>query len=535
MNTFADYNRKVIEAAVKYWQNDAHESFKGMENDPVVNLLLTVLSYQGFLIEKNIENYEENIIRKMRDRIIPHHLIKPVPAFAIVETQISDATEDNFEQVIDESYSFEFEKNKKKQMFFPLFRTKIINAECEEVSRSENSITIRLRSQQNIRDLSGVSFYVDCPQYVEIEDIQLNGNSFPLLKPNQYNELPFTKMFNNSHWFKKGNQPLFGTYDYWQEIFIANNTNLYHIGDYHSRKFSIEDGRDIELELFFKEEVNDSMEIKINCVPIVQVEKKEICLNETEPIKEIESVNGEFLNLLATENDDNTNSFLIRQFGTERYNPKMLLQQLQEISDRYISDYYAFQNIDGLKSGNRLNELKESVDNLLNLLEKNAEDNNWNKEQKKNNYYALLKKRNNNNLYINYLITAGETANGIRKGETATKVTSPLDKQKTKLLCDTMGGRNSITNELQKEDIAKYYLQTKDRVVTLADIRAFCYKEIGSDKVEKIDMDKQGNTLNINILLNKNSKLENSNIESVLQRKLSLHTNDNVEFHVTIE
>jgi len=132
------------------------------------------------------------------------------------------------------------------------------------------------------------------------------------------------------------------------------------------------------------------------------------------------------------------------------------------------------------------------------------------------------------------LITSGEAANGIKKGEAATKVSSPLNKQKTKLLCDTTGGRNSITNELQKEDIAKYYIQTKDRIVTLADIRAFCYKEIGSNKIEKIDIEKQRNTLNITVKLNKSGKNEGQNMEAVLQKKLELHTNNNMEFRVII-
>ena len=539
MNTFEDYNREIIEAAVKYWQNnDANESFRGMENDPVVNLLLTVLSYQGFQIEKNIEDYERNTVRNLRDRIIPHHLIKPVPSFSIVETQISDATEDACEQIIDENNLFEFEKLKKKYTFFPLLKTKIINAECEEISRNENSIIVRLSSKQNIQDLSGISFHFDCQGFAEVEKIMVQNNSLQLIKPNQYNELPFTKMFNNNHWFMKGNQTLFGTYDYWQEIFLTNSTNLYYIDNYNAEDLPFENEKEIELEIFFKENVENISEIKINCVPVIQVEKREICLSKTEPIKEMESENGEFLNLLAPENEDNfaryINSFLVRQFGTERYNPRMLLQQLQGIADRYISDYYAFQNIDGLKSGNKLNELKESVENLLNALEKNSEENNWSKETKKNNYYAVLRKNSGDNLYISYLTTSGETANGIKKGEVATKVNSPLNKQKTKLLYDTSGGKNSITNELQKEDIAKFYIQTKDRIVTLADIRAFCYKEIGSNKIEKINIEKHCNTLEINIKLNKSGKNESQNLESILQKKLELHTNNNMKFQVII-
>ena len=530
MNTFENYHKEIIVKAVKHWQNDGqNEAFKGMENDPVINLLLTALSHQAFQIEKNIENYEENIIRNVRDRMIPHHLIRPVPAFSIVETQINNASEDNCEKIIDETCSFEFEKNKKKYTFFPLLTTKTINAECEETSRNENSITVKLQSKQNIQSLSGISFYFNSQEPVEIEEITAIGAvrdyPLPLIKPNQYNELPFTNMFNNQHWFMKENQHLFGTYDYWQEIFLTNTTNLYYIDNYNQKDLPVENQQIIELKIIFKENVNieNISEVKINCIPIVQVEKKDICLKKDTAIKELDTENSEFLNLLAPENENNpeeyTNSFLIRQFGIERYNPNTLLQQLQEITDRYISDYYAFQNIDGLKSGNKLDDLKESVENLLSVLEKNSEENNWNKAIKKNNYYAVLRKKiNDKHLYINYLATSGETANGIKKGEATTKVGSLLNKQKTKLVCDTIGGRNSIKDEAQKENIAKYYLLTGDRLVTKADIRAFCRKELGDCIV---DFRRENGCIVIEIKLKEhNPKID----EITLQKKIELRS-----------
>ncbi|MCL2417501.1 MAG: type VI secretion system baseplate subunit TssF [Bacteroidales bacterium] len=541
MNTFEDYHKEIIEKSVKHWQNDHYEASKGMGNDPVVNLLLTALSHQAFQIEKNIESYEENMIRNLRDRIIPHHLIRPVPAFSIVETQINNASEGDSEKIIDETYSFDFEKNKKKYTFFPLLTTKIINAECEEVLHNENSVKVSLKSKQGIQNLSGISFYIDSPEFVEVEKITLveTAQSLPLVKPSQYNELPFTKMFNNSHWLMEETEQLFGTHDYWQEVFLTNTTNLYYIGDYNSKDLQIEDRQNIELEMFLKGNVEHINSVKINCIPIVQVKKEEsICLNKTSPIKEFETETGDFLNLLAPEITDNennfekyTNSFLIRQFGIERYNPKILLQQLQEIADRYTSDYYAFQNIDGLKSKDRVNELKESVENLLTVLKKSPEENNWSKEVKKNNYYAVLRKDiGDEYLYINYLTTSGEAVNGIKKGEVATKTGSSLNRQKTRLLCETKGGRNSISDEVEKENIAKYYFLTNDRLITAADIRAFCHKELG-DCVNTINLRKENDCVVIEIKLKEDSSPRID--ETTLQRKIELRSTGAVLYRVS--
>jgi len=543
MKTFEDYHKNTIEKAVKHWKNEHHEASKSMGgNDPVLNLLLTALSYQAFQIEKNIENYEENMLRSLRDRIIPHHLIKPTPAFSIVETQINGTSESDSEKIIDETCSFEFEKNKKKYTFFPLLTTKIINAECEEISHNENSIKINLKSKQSIQNLSGMSFYIDSPEFVEVEKITLveTAQSLPLIKPSQYNELPFTKMFNNRHWFMEETQQLFGTYDYWQEVFLTNTTNLYYIDNYNSKDLQIEDQQNIEVEIFFKRDIGDVNEVKINCIPIVQVKKEEtINLSKANPIKEFETATGDFLNLLApeptTDHENNfekyTNSFLVRQFGIERYNPKILLQQLQEISDRHTSDYYAFQNIDGLKSQDRLNDLKESVENLLAVLKKTSEDDNWNREIKKNSYYAVLRKNiGENNLYINYLTTSGEAANGIKQGEVATKTGSSLNRQKTQLLCETKGGRNSISNEIDKENIAKYHLLTNDKLITTADIRAFCYKELG-DCIDNINLRKENNGVVIEIKLQENSSPRMD--ATTLQKKIELRSMGAVLYRVS--
>ncbi|MDR1553538.1 MAG: hypothetical protein LBS69_08780 [Prevotellaceae bacterium] len=537
MNTFENYNKEIIGKAIEQWLKE-HETFKGMENDPVINLLLTALSHQAYQIEKNIENYEEKTLRNLRDRIIPHHLTQPMPAFSILQTQIKDNKEDNNEKIVDESCEFIFEKNKKKFTFVPLLVTKIINAECEEVFRSEDSITIELKAHQNIQTLSGISFYFDSYYPVEIEAIRYGNQDLPLIKPNQYNELPFTAWFNNRHWLMKENLHLFGTYDYWQEIFLINAVNLYYIGDYNPKNIPFDDPQNIELEIIFKNNETFQGEVKINSIPVVQVENKDITLNENRPIEEFNSDNGEFLNLLCPEIEQNiedyVNSFFIRQFGVERYNPKMLLEHLQEIADRYISDYYAFQNIDDLKNDSKIKDLKDNITEILRILEKKPQENSWNI---KNNYYAVLRKSINKNLYINYLITSGELANGIKKGDNASKTNSPLDSKKTVLLCDTAGGKNSITDELQKENIAKYYFLTKDKLVTLADIRAFCYKETGPQNVERIDIHKESGRLIITIKLKEESPIaediEKMELQTViLSKKLAWHSHDSMEFKI---
>ena len=547
---FKDYHSKIVKEIV-----EINDQFKDMKDDPVVDLLLTALSYQAYKIEENIEEYENDTVSKLLDSIIPYHLVRPVPAFSILETALKDSSEAK----IDEKCSFVFEKNKEEYSFSPLLTTKIIKGECEVTDSSSNSITVELKMYQNIKDLSGISFYFKSQKLPEIKTITVIGakQALPLIKPNQYNELPFTKMFNNHHLLMKENQYLFGTYDYWQKIFLTNTTNLYYIGKCNQKNLSDENQQNIKLEIIFEENLKEKInEVKINCIPIVQVVKKEkITLKEND--KEIAEFKTEgkeeFLHLLIPEKEENieeyTKFFYIRQFGIERYNLKMLLQQLKKIKDHYISDYYAFQKVEVIKE---FNEFKKNIENFITTLKEKLKENNGDIENKVNNYYAILKKdTNDKGKVIEYLTTFGSNANNISETtEDKIKINevSFLDKKKTKLLFPTQGGQDSI-NDSQKEDIAKYYFLTKDRLVTVADIRAFCYKEFNiyknpddnkSDlkniKIENIDIekiDKKTNTRNINITLNEElNKQDFQNFTTILERKLPLYTNNNIKFNV---
>jgi len=533
MKTQEQYYKEVINNAIALW--DKTNAFPNMEKGPVVNLLLQALAYQSYQIQKNIENYEENMLRNLRDRIVPHHLMQPVPAFSIV--QIQPKKEADAEIIIDENHSFEFKKNnKEKYNFAPLFTTKIVDAklDCSYESYNTDTIVCTLQPNQTI-DPSGISLYFDTDEPVEIvKIIERNRNvEIPIIKPNQYNELPFTAWFNNNHWFLTENFYLFGTYDYWQEIFLTNTTNLYYIGNYDAS----DDIQNIEFEIILKEPVNtENLQVKINCVPVVQVEKNEITLEKNNPIKELVGKHNkdcEFLHLLCNTDEPDvekyTNKFMIRQFGVERYNPRMLLEQLREIERRYVSDYYAFQDIgiNDFTIDKKDTVVKTLQDVIREIIKKITDKNNTsvslgNYTEKGSNYYAVLRKETHENTHINYLTTSGDWANGIKKEEKA-KTSPAFDVQ---LLIDTQGGRNAIIDESQKEDIAKYYFQTKDKLITIADIRAFCYKELGSETVEKITIEKSNNSLTITIMQNGNRKVEDKKLH-ILQKKLSLRTNNN--------
>jgi hypothetical protein len=535
MKTLEEYHKEVKQNAIAYWTKGDYTAFKNMEKDPVVNLMLSALSYQAFHLQRRIKQYEEKTLKDFRDRIIPFHLIKPTPAFSIVEAKMLKTFD---KAVINEDSIFEFKKYK----FSPLLETHIINAELKIVSQHEKSVWVELESVNPIKDLYGMSIYIDTNDIIDIASIKCGDYKLPLIKPSQYNELPFTKMFNNAHLFQDQNYYLYGSYDYWQELFLTNTSNLFYIGQYDIKDIFLSETENIQLEIVFNSPV-DVNDIKINCIPVVNVEQKEAVLNEKNPVQELSS-DGEFLNLLYdNESGKNADSFLIRQHGIERYNPKQLLEQIQEMVYHYVADYYAFQSIDELKNGDKIRKMQEVLDEMSDIAA------NFEEDSQKEHYYAVLKKHKDGNekVDLKYLVTYGKAANGIRKSEKAIKAPNCIERNKTVLLLDTKSGRNSIKDENRKENIAKYYFLTKDRLVTATDIRLFIktfyYTENDEAKlldsdIENIGIERKNGYIEITITLLEDSELKNTDkaqsLAATLQKNIELRSSNTIPFIVRI-
>jgi hypothetical protein len=403
----------------------------------------------------------------------------------------------------------------------------------------ENVWRVQLQAATPISNLSRISFYLDTDKEIEIESITCCGERLPLLKPSQYNELPFTKWFNNSHLFLNQNYYLFSAFNYWQEVFLNHATKLYYIGG-SDTKIPQNEAKVIELDFTFNCATNSNNFLKINCIPVVNVEKEEVTIDEKNPVKDLTTDSGEFLNLLyEEENRKDYENILIRQFNVERYNSTQLFEQMQEMLYRYNSDYYAFQNNRELRTGGILNNLEDVMGDIRNVVSKLDE------KMCKDHYYAILTKNNPNikKADLKYLTTVGGSANGIKKDEKATKAPASLNISKTVLLLETKGGRDAVKEESQKEDIAKYYHHTQDRLVTPADIilfiKTFNFENVKlSDEIENISINREDEHIAVNINLKMNSDLRRTGkcgiLSAMLQNHISLRSSGILPFRVKI-
>jgi hypothetical protein len=141
------------------------------------------------------------------------------------------------------------------------------------------------------------------------------------------------------------------------------------------------------------------------------------------------------------------------------------------------------------------------------------------------------------------LTTCGASANGIRRDEKAVKASASLDNSKTILLLETKGGRNAINDETQKENIAKYYHHTRDRLVTPADIivfiKTYYFENIKlGEEIENIAIhrDEEYFTITINLKIDSYFKKSGKSellIETLLN-KIKLKSSGVIPFRINI-
>jgi hypothetical protein len=518
---------ELLKEALSLWKKDGYydddnenSQFYNIAKDPIVKLFMIALAHQTNNIKDEIFRFKENLLEEFTEKIIPYYLIKPIPAFSIIQTAKEDSIENDCFTSAETQFILEKEKvrgraggkEKDKFLFIPLLKTKIIKAKISSIQKQDrNRFSVTMSCNEPVNDLSGVSFYFTANRFTDVS-ISINGKQLPLIKPNDYENLPFTEWFDGKNMLFD-QTTIYGSGEFWMDIFAVNNIQYFIVDKYDPQKISV--GYDSNIEMIFEFTTSDTNinfdqhNLKINCVPIVNVEKQSVSLSSDEPIRKIATEKNnaiikdsdeenpdsmeqkQFLNLLAPlQSDYERNDFVLRRFGMERFNKNELLLQINSILNKYTSDYYAFMDNNELKDGGKIKNLSLALKEVADEIKK--------QENPGYGIYLVLNQSDTlselrKSIEVSYLLTDGYRANGINTNSVV-GTSIQFDTQATRLLTETTGGNDMEINYELKKNIAQYYFLTKDRLVTKSDIRSFCYKElmvrlkINKESIEKIDI-----------------------------------------------
>ena len=97
--------------------------------------------------------------------------------------------------------------------------------------------------------------------------------------------------------------------------------------------------------------------------------------------------------------------------------------------------------------------------------------------------YLLLRNRQliengKGSVDVSYLTTAGSGVNASLNIDSTFTVPGGLSAAQTRQIANPVMGKDEMTEEAALASLSRYYIATSDRIVTLADIKLFCYNEL---------------------------------------------------------
>ena len=475
---------ELLLEAINIWrQSDDNDKLEGLENDPVLRLMITALAYQTNESISELETMKTEVLEEFAQLLTPYELGHAVPATAVIETSLQDSlTELN----ADDQSSFLLTGT--NYTFMPLLKTRLLNAKVNSVVRIDGRRwKVVLGFNSPVRDLSGFAFAVNSPNFKDIS-VSIKDMQLPLIKPWDYSELPLTDSFgldtiiyNRSQTYEASASCL--------DLFARQNIRIFIIRPFTPSPALASGTEQIELIFEFSgitdKFVFNAKNLSLNPVVLVNAQKHQTTLSGQTPIvrvagfdKNENPANQQFLHAVRPSEEQIYGNSLVevRKVAADRFNQGRLVKLLNSVIARFHSDYYAFQNIQGISGDKTIQSLQEILTRLMEAAQKDQF------RQIPGVYFLLrnsnLIKSGKGSVDVSYLTTAGAAVNSALSANSTFTVPAGLASEETRQIATPVMGRDEITEEGALASLSRYYIATCDRIVTPADIKLFCYNEL---------------------------------------------------------
>ena len=531
----------------KWDGNNPNSPFYGFEKDPLLRVLLTAFVYQTNGLKRDIQDIEKEVIGEFQESVLPYQLTQAVPSFTMIKT--AKNPEEKSDVYCDETTPFLVKKEslrlKEVFPFQPLFRTKIIDIAANGVTKiASDKWNVNVDVNDQSSNLSSFGFMVSGLKYTDL-NVYWNNEKLPLIKPWEFDRFPLNSWFSDTN-IVYNKSLLYGADTKWQDLWAMLNINFYMVAPTFKRPLDSDMVNFVFEFSGMSKPFNFEMEnLVFNCFPAVNVIKKDFSLSSNEPIvklavepdydeeddsqmRTLRSSLGDnshedfFMNLIMTPNSslDDMNLFSIRRFGCERFNLNALMRLADELTVRYESDFYAFQKIHKMQNTDKIRRLDIVLKDIIDVIANN--------KIPRTGIYAVLKNGlvgTNVNLSLSALFTDGSYSNDIDVFSDVSPNKS-FDKKETRLLIKTFGGRDEVTDKDEKNMLSKYYMRTADRIVTRADLKAFCnryfiqigFKDALLDIVTSIEMNNGSSKQHITIQLKNDFVKDHDDVPMLIDR-----------------
>ena len=475
---------ELLKEAISIWrQSDQSDYLEGLENDPVFTLLMMAVAYQGNEIDNEIERLKTETLDEFARQLTPYEIGHATPASMVVHTALNAGVT---EMEAGPNTVFHLAS----YPFISLLKTRVLNTKVGSVARIDGRRwRVTLEFPQPIKDLSRFTFAINGLHFHDL-NISLDRHTLPLIKPWDCSELPFNDCFSPLHiLFNRQQVSCFSMLP--MELFTRHNVRMYCVDRLPDALLPALDSERLELVFEFSG-ISDSFSfdksnILLNTLVLVNAEQHEVTLSSQKPFVRLAGLSDgpdtnlssrQFLHLFQpSENQRFRDIELeVRRMNIERFNQGSLVKLLYCILNKYHSDFYAFQELKAMGTDKNIYNLQNAIQTLADAA---AENNQRNAPG----VYLLLKNRslvhnNDFSLSVQYLTTAGASINTDLKEFDNLQSPAGFDETATQVVASPIQGTDEITSGTDIHSMLRYYMLTGDRIVTPADIKAFCYKEL---------------------------------------------------------
>ena len=472
---------ELLHEALNIWrQSDDNDKLEGLENDPVLKLMITALAYQANESTSDLEAMKAEVMEDFAQLLTPYEVGHAVPATTVVETALQDSVTE-----LEVGVQNTFMLNGSNYTFLPLLKTRLLNAHVDSIVRMDGRrFKCSIHFSSPIKDLSRFAFIVNNLDFQDLS-VSIKNQQIPLIKPWDYSELPLqdcfgldTILYNRSQTFEASATSL--------DLFARQNVRLFIIRDHTPTRFLSSETDAIDLIFEFsgisENFVFDRQHFYLNPIVLVNAQLHQTTLSAQTPIvrvagydKNDESLNLQFLHAVRPPEEQLYGNSLIevRKVAADRFNQGRLVRLLNTIIARYHSDFYAFQGLQGFSGDKTMQTLQETLMKLMDIAKKNQIPG----------VYLLLRNQKiiengKGSLDVNYLTTSGAGINASLHADSTFSVPGGMSASKTKQIASPVMGRDETTEEAALASLTRYYIATNDRIVTPADIKLFCYNEL---------------------------------------------------------
>ena len=524
-----ELERKVAELT-EYLKEISTDSLNYQMMDPIARMMLVALLHESQKIQDTIDSVSEKIIDHYCENFIPRKNVNAMPAVALVAPSFKKG-KDSETTVVNSGVSFTYKNAGSKTAieYLPLFKNTLIpydevyvitknrmtsNTKTIEVSmEKDNIVWVGINTKSELESLKGFSLFIKGCDTVIPKKISVLSNDTTELQFCSMHRLEDIDMLEPFD-AQQATGKFMSILKYWKEsLQDLHDGSLYYITDdikdrdvfkrktfprffqnwLENEVLDCFNENTLWLQIEYPENyvVPENCSVILNTMPIVNISVNTVTLTPSSPIAKLQKQEDSFfVQVLETSNSTHKQGFgmsteeiVIRDFDAACYNNGDLYRDVRNLYNRFVEDYYAFIEYNGLKDGEDIKRLKE----LINKIGKSVGSQNH-----KYNFDSGTYVMKNINQYpptlstkVSYITTQGEIGNSLQvfpEGEKDHKLECkkmPVIEQNVPVVIGAIGGRDKADADSRYEQV-RYYSLTNDRLYTKMDIEAYVRKELVS-------------------------------------------------------